>query len=63
MAFRMSKHLLSLINWNKVTTDPIRKQFLPFEKEYEPDHKYATHDSLLELKNMEKSRIIHRYPN
>ena len=63
MALKISKHLLSLINWRSLHSDPLRKQFFPLESEYKKDHKFSSYDSLSEIKNRKNYRIIHRYPN
>lgn len=63
MAFKISKYLFDLIDWKHPAHDPIRKQFLPFKKEYIQDHDKSCYDSLSETENKKNYRIIHRYPN
>ena len=63
MALRLSPHVLKLIDWNNIITDPIRKQFLPLLSEYLPSHPQLKFDSLSEKTSQTKPGIIHRYPN
>lgn len=63
MALRLTNHVLNLIDWNNVSQDPIRKQFLPLGSEYLPSHPLSKVDSLAEEKKQVQSGLIHRYPN
>lgn len=63
MSLNVTHHVLNLIDWNNVGTDPIRKQFLPFYSEYLPSHPQSKIDSLSEEKDQISSGLIHRYPN
>lgn len=63
MALRLTHHVLDLIDWNNLSKDPIRKQFLPLGSEYLPSHPQSRVDSLSEEKKQVRSGLIHRYPN
>jgi lysine 2,3-aminomutase len=63
MALRLTHHVLRLIDWNNLTKDPIRKQFLPLCSEYLPSHPQSRVDSLSEEKKQLQPGLIHRYPN
>lgn len=38
MSIRLNPYVISLIDWSKTETDPIRRQFLPMRCEQEADH-------------------------
>lgn len=63
MSMRLSPYLLSLINWNDLGKDPIRRQFLPLASQFLPDHPRLTLDSLEEQTDMALPGLIHRYPD
>ena len=63
MSLQITHHVLNLIDWNNISTDPIRKQFLPLRSEYLPSHPQSRIDSLSEKKQAVSSGLIHRYPN
>lgn len=63
MAVRISPYLMSLIDWNDPTHDPIRRQFLPLASEIEPDHPMLTLDSLHEQGDAPVPGLTHRYPD
>lgn len=63
MAVRISPYLLSLIDWSKPYTDPIRRQFLPVASQLEPDHPMLTLDSLHEQGDAPVPGLTHRYPD
>lgn len=63
MSLRISPYLLSLINWNDLGNDPIRRQFLPLASQFLPDHPRLTLDSLGEQADILLPGLIHRYPD
>ena len=63
MAVRISPYLLSLIDWNDPTSDPIRRQFLPLGSQLESDHPMLTLDSLHEQVDAPVPGLTHRYPD
>ena len=48
MALRISPYLMSLIDWRKPASDPLRIQFLPMSSRMLPDHPELSLDSLRE---------------
>lgn len=62
MPLQITQHLLSLIDWNNIVSDPIRRQFLPFASEYLENHPNLTIDSLEEIRFQVIDGIIHKYP-
>ena len=63
MAFRLSPHILSVINWADPLNDPVRRQFVPLDSAINVTHPAATFDPLLEVDNSPVRGVIHRYPN
>ena len=63
MAIRISPYIFSLIDWKNPYEDPIRKQFLPVNSAFQPNHPQCFFDSLNEQKHSPVKSIIHRYPN
>ena len=62
MAIRLTSHVLQLIDWSNILTDPIRKQFLPLLSEYLLPHPSLQLDSLSEISSQVEPGIVHRYP-
>ncbi len=63
MAFRLSPHILSVINWNDPLNDPIRRQFLPLKSSMNVTHLDCSLDSVQESDSSPVPGLVHRYPN
>ncbi|CAO1597072.1 hypothetical protein XANCAGTX0491_000901 [Xanthoria calcicola] len=63
MAFRLSPHILSVIDWTDPLNDPVRRQFIPLESVINVAHPAATFDPLREIDHSPVRGVIHRYPN
>ncbi len=63
MNIRMTPYVFSLMNWDKVKTDPLRKQFLPLASEFLTDHPFYMEDSLSEDEDSPVPTLTHRYPD
>ena len=63
MAFRLSPHILSVINWLDPLNDPVRRQFIPLNSCLNTTHPAATLDPLQETDNSPVRGFVHRYPN
>lgn len=63
MATRLTPHILALIKWDEVYSDPIRRQFIPVGSSYQPDHPKLTLDSLNETHDSPVKGLVHRYPD
>ncbi|MFI5308305.1 MAG: KamA family radical SAM protein [Polyangiales bacterium] len=63
MSVRLSPYIISLIDWERPETDPIRRQFLPLASELLPDHPMARLDSLAERACSPVPGLTHRYPD
>jgi lysine 2,3-aminomutase len=63
MSIRLNPYIVSLIDWSRVETDPIRRQFLPMESEQEDDHPGLQLDSLEEQAHSPVPGLVHRYPD
>lgn len=63
MSIGLTKNVTDVIDWNNIVIDPIRKQFLPFASELEPNPPFLSLDSLGEKENEIFPGLIHRYPN
>ncbi|HRK95651.1 MAG TPA: KamA family radical SAM protein [Rhodospirillales bacterium] len=63
MSMRVNPYVISLIDWNQATSDPIRRQFLPLSSELEPDHPRLAVDSLEERDQSPVQGLVHRYPD
>ncbi len=63
MSIRLNPYVLSLIDWTKAETDPIRRQFLPMRAELEDDHPCLAVDSLEERETSPVPGLVHRYPD
>lgn len=61
MSLRLSPYLLSLIDWERPDTDPIRTQFLPLGSRFQPDHPELHFDSLNEQADSPVPGLTHRY--
>ncbi len=57
MSIRLTPHTLSLIDWDKPLTDPIRQQFIPLKSSLVPDHPMLSMDSLHESHDLASSWI------
>jgi lysine 2,3-aminomutase len=63
MSIRLNPYIVSLIDWSRAETDPIRRQFLPMYSEQEDDHPGLQIDSLEEQAHSPVPGIVHRYPD
>ena len=63
MSIRLNPYVMSLIDWDNVETDPIRRQFLPMRSELEDDHPCLAVDSLEERETSPVQGLVHRYPD
>jgi lysine 2,3-aminomutase len=63
MAFRVTPHLIALIDWSAPDSDPIRTQFLPLRSRQQADHPMMTLDSLQEQRDSPVPGLTHRYPD
>ncbi len=63
MAVRLTPYVVSLIDWDQVETDPIRRQFLPLGSQCLPDHPATRLDALSERACSPVSGLVHRYPD
>ncbi|KAI4259462.1 MAG: hypothetical protein L6R42_004572 [Xanthoria sp. 1 TBL-2021] len=63
MAFRLSPHILSVIDWTDPLNDPVRRQFIPLESVINVAHPAATFDPVQEVDHSPVRGVIHRYPN
>jgi lysine 2,3-aminomutase len=63
MSIRLNPYVMSLIDWSRAETDPIRRQFLPMRCEQEDDHPCLEVDSLAERQHSPVASIVHRYPD
>jgi lysine 2,3-aminomutase len=54
---------MSLVDWERAASDPIRRQFLPLGSTAEPDHPNLTLDSLGEQRDAAVPGLTHRYPD
>ncbi len=61
MSIRLTPYLVSLIDWENPTDDPIRKQFLPLGPQILPDHPELHLDSLHEQADSAVPGLTHRY--
>lgn len=61
MSVRLSPFIVSLIDWDNPTDDPIRKQFLPLGPSILPDHPELHFDSLHEQAYAAVPGLTHRY--
>ena len=63
MPFRLSPHILSVIDWADPLNDPVRRQFIPLYSSMNTTHPAATLDPVQETDNSPVRGLIHRYPN
>ncbi|MDH3584674.1 MAG: KamA family radical SAM protein, partial [Phycisphaerae bacterium] len=63
MSMRITPYLLSLIDWQDVYGDPIRRQFIPVASRMRPDHPRLQFDSLAEQSDSPVPGLTHRYPD
>lgn len=63
MAFRLSPHVLSVINWTDPLNDPVRRQFVPLDSVINVAHPAGIFDPLHEVDNSPVRGVIHRYSN
>jgi lysine 2,3-aminomutase len=61
MATRVTPYVLALVDWADPTSDPIRRQFLPFGSELVPNHPLARLDSLDEQRDSPVPGLVHRH--
>lgn len=63
MSIRLNPYIVTLIDWSRAWSDPIRRQFLPMYSEQEEDHPGLEIDSLEEQAHSPVPSIVHRYPD
>jgi lysine 2,3-aminomutase len=63
MNIRISPYAFSLINWDNVAEDPLRKQFIPMASQFVSDHPFSMDDSLAEDTDSPVPYLTHRYPD
>ena len=63
MSTRLTPHILSVIDWTKPMTDPVRRQFIPLKSSCQPDHPRLTLDSLHEAEDSPVPGLVYRYPH
>ena len=63
MAFRLSPHILSVINWSDPLNDPIRRQFIPLKSSINVTHPACSLDPLQESNYAPVPGLVHHYPN
>jgi lysine 2,3-aminomutase len=63
MSIRVSPYVLSLIDWRRPESDPVRRQFMPMLSELEDDHPILAVDSLEEREQSPVPGLVHRYPD
>ncbi len=63
MNVRLTPYVFSLINWDNVAADPVRRQFLPLGSEFIPDHPHAMDDPMAEDGHKATPFLTHRYPD
>lgn len=61
MSIRITPHILSIIDWTKPLSDPIRRQFIPLKSSLLPDHPKLQLDSLNETGDSPTPGLVHRY--
>ena len=61
MSIRITPHILSIIDWAKPLSDPIRRQFIPLKSSLLPDHPKLQLDSLNETADSPTPGLVHRY--
>jgi lysine 2,3-aminomutase len=63
MAFRLSPHVLSIIDWQDPLNDPVRRQFIPLDSSINVNHPATSLDPLQETNSSPVSGLVHRYHN
>ena len=63
MSVRVSRYLLSLIDWQNPYDDPLRIQFIPVQSSLLPNHPKLGLDSLHEQVDAPVPGLTHRYPD
>ena len=63
MNIRITPYIFSLIDWENILGDPLRKQFLPMASQFYPDHPKYLSDSLSEDEDSPVPMLTHRYPD
>lgn len=61
MSIRLTPYILSLIDWERPYTDPLRIQFVPLASRLVPDHPQLDLDSLHEQADAPVPGLTHRY--
>ncbi|KAE9406127.1 kama family protein [Gymnopus androsaceus JB14] len=61
MSIRITPHIMSVINWNKPLSDPVRRQFIPLRSGFVKDHPKLQLDSLNEEGDSPTPGLVHRY--
>ncbi|KAJ4500976.1 hypothetical protein C8R41DRAFT_807494 [Lentinula lateritia] len=61
MSIRITPHILSVIDWTKPLSDPVRRQFIPLKSSFVKDHPKLQLDSLNETGDSPTPGLVHRY--
>ncbi|KAJ3994074.1 L-lysine-aminomutase [Lentinula boryana] len=61
MSIRITPHVMSVIDWTKPLSDPIRRQFIPLKSSFIEDHPRLQLDSLNETGSSPTPGLVHRY--
>ncbi|KAJ4465060.1 hypothetical protein J3R30DRAFT_2949967 [Lentinula aciculospora] len=61
MSIRITPHIMSVIDWAKPLSDPIRRQFIPLRSSFVQDHPKLQLDSLNETGDSPTPGLVHRY--
>ncbi|KAJ3974968.1 hypothetical protein EV361DRAFT_959836 [Lentinula raphanica] len=61
MSIRITPHIMSVIDWNKPLSDPVRRQFIPLRSTFVEDHPKLQLDSLNETGTSPTPGLVHRY--
>ncbi|KAF9028859.1 hypothetical protein BDP27DRAFT_1535612 [Rhodocollybia butyracea] len=61
MSIRITPHIMSVIDWTKPLSDPIRRQFIPLRSSFIKDHPKLQLDSLNETGDSPTPGLVHRY--
>lgn len=61
MSIRITPHIMSVIDWTKPLSDPVRRQFIPLRSSLVKDHPKLQLDSLNEEGDSPTPGLVHRY--
>ena len=63
MSIRVNPYIVSMVEWKRASSDPIRRQFLPMLSDLEDDHPCLIINSLEEQGHSPVQSLVHRYPD